>query len=518
MLYSRVRSERNQSNSGTGTEGGGGGGGSSSTRSASGPNSGTSSAPIGISSASLGVPSSSQLGAGTSGGGGGNVSGSTSASANVGGSGSGGGVGGGSGSGSSAAVVDRDSFSRWRDRQYYGPRRWFTSREETCWEKESPDMKKKDASSGLPLWISDDLELWPERDTTLRFTQIAALHSEFIAVSTKGELHQWRWSDMEPYRHHENANIFHPKTNILNLTYEKIIHISATSIRCTVATEQNRVATWMDELLGYAGNKLEHAATCFTEFAVEKIVALYTCTQYTVARTDAGGLYWWGVIPFDQRKRLWDKHKAKAKKPIRSSNTNSQEVLVGSQVCMKKSPMYQPGAIGFTISNGIPRVGQLLNAAWDISNSCRFKLITIPPLPGACNANAAGGGSGGGTSSSSTTGTGSGGTTTGGSNTTPGSGPSTLTSNDLKDLLKSSTATPMANNAGGSTVIPPPTTSSKSNGGNNKETADRLDMPPPPSPASSTCSDTGSITSNKRPKRAAPKEDVKKDEESWFLP
>lgn len=26
----------------------------------------------------------------------------------------------------------------------------------------------------------------------------------------------------------------------------------------------------------------------------------------------------------------------------------------------------------------------------------------------------------------------------------------------------------------------------------NKETADRIDMPPPPSPASSTCSDTGS--------------------------
>jgi len=31
---------------------------------------------------------------------------------------------------------------------------------------------------------------------------------------------------------------------------------------------------------------------------------------------------------------------------------------------------------------------------------------------------------------------------------------------------------------------------------NHKETADRLDMPPPPSPASSTCSDTGSITTS----------------------
>lgn len=348
----------------------------------------------------------------------------------------------------------------------------------------------------MPLWISDDLDMWPERDSTqpLRFTHIAALHSEFIAISSKGELHQWRWADTEPYRHHENPNIFHPKTQVLNLIYEKIVHISATAIRCSVATEQNRVATWMDELLGHAGAKLEHAATSFTELALEKIISLYTCTLYTVARTDTGGLYWWGVIPFGQRKRLWDKHKAKAKKPVRTS-INQPEVTVGSQVCMKNSPMYQPGAIGFTISNGIPRVGQLLNAAWDLTDICRFKLVTIPPLP---------------------------------SNNTF----SSLTSNDLKDLLKSSgssTPTPAVSVAPTTSLTTPTTStgnaivssaSSSKSTGSNKETTDRLDMPPPPSPASSTCSDTGSVTSHKRPKRAAPKEDnenPKKDEEPWML-
>lgn len=46
--------------------------------------------------------------------------------------------------GSSSSAVDRDSFSRWRDRQYYGPRRWFqNSREETQWEK---DNGKKEMS------------------------------------------------------------------------------------------------------------------------------------------------------------------------------------------------------------------------------------------------------------------------------------------------------------------------------------------------------------------------------------
>lgn len=371
----------------------------------------------------------------------------------------------------------------------------------------------------------------------MRFTHIATLHSELIAVSTRGELHQWRWADSEPYRHHDNPNIFHPKTLLLNLVYEKVVHISATAIRCSVATEQQRIATWMDEQLGQAAaGKLEHSATAFAELGTERIAGLYTCTMYTVVRMDSGALYWWGVIPYGQRKRLWDKHKAKARKPaVRTAATNAPEITVGTQVCMKSSPMYQPGAIGFTISNGVPRVGQLLSAAWDLSESCRFKWITVPPLPSG--------------------------------NPQPNS---SLTSNDLKDLLKSSTAATATSGAstttaasgsatttivlssaqagiaasgssagallaGGASASAVPTSTlatpalssanvvslgavSKSSG-SNKETADRLDMPPPPSPASSTCSDTGSVTSHKRTKRAAPKEDVdsRKDEEPWRL-
>lgn len=162
------------------------------------------------------------------------------------------------------------------------------------------------------------------------------------------------------------------------MTYEKITLLSATSIRCTVATESSRVATWMDDLLGHAGSKLEHSSLSFLELSVDKIISLHTCTLYTVARTESGGLFWWGVLPYGQRKRLWDKYRAKARKPVRP-NTNTPEVIVGSQVCMKNSPMYQPGAIGFTISNGVPKVGQLMNAAWDLGDVCRFKLISVTP-------------------------------------------------------------------------------------------------------------------------------------------
>lgn len=51
-----------------------------------------------------------------------------------------------------------------------------------------------------------------------------------------------------------------------------------------------------------------------------------------------------GVLPFNQRRKIWDKYRTKARKQ-KTNNLNS-DIIVGSQVCMKNSPLYQPGAIG----------------------------------------------------------------------------------------------------------------------------------------------------------------------------
>lgn len=61
------------------------------------------------------------------------------------------------------------------------------------------DSKKKEFAQQSPLWTSDELEYWPENN--VKFTMIAALHSELLAVSSTGHLFQWRWCDPEPYRH-----------------------------------------------------------------------------------------------------------------------------------------------------------------------------------------------------------------------------------------------------------------------------------------------------------------------------
>ncbi|KAJ8960750.1 hypothetical protein NQ318_020043 [Aromia moschata] len=334
-----------------------------------------------------------------------------------------------------------------------GPRRWLeTALRDSPYEKDA-DHKKKD--NACPLWISDDVEFWP--DPAPKFVQIATLYSELIALSANGQLYQWKWNEHEPYRHPDNPNIHHPKTVALGLAGEKVAHLSACSTRCTVATETGKVATWLDEMLSPAANKLEHAAQAYNEFQTDRIQALYTCPLYTVARLESGSLYWWGVLPFAQRKRPLGEVQDEVQEAAPS------DIVTGSQVCMKNSPMYQPGAVGFTVAAGVPKVGQLQNAAWTLSDTCTFKIMN----------------------------------------------------------LHSSAASEK------SRADAPPTSSGLANlsgkSSSNKENTDRLDMPPPPSPASSTCSDTGSITNTHTSETSGgvtcsdPSNDQRKDEEEWLL-
>ncbi|QQP50782.1 Uncharacterized protein FKW44_011906, partial [Caligus rogercresseyi] len=176
---------------------------------------------------------------------------------------------------------------------------------------------------------------------------------------------------------------------------------------------------------------------------------------------ESGAIFWWGILPFNQRKKLLDKYSNKKKtldklcKGRKSSGSSrslssasSNEITVGSQVCLKTAPMYQAGSIGFTVTGSVPKVGSLLCAAWKVTTSCRFKIIQPPKKP------------------------------------------------KLPELPKEKEK--------------------------KKEDNDTASMPPPPSPASSTCSDS-SLSSpavgTRRQKRSAPKEEPedKVDEEEWHL-
>lgn len=392
-----------------------------------------------------------------------------------------GGGGGGSGAGTGG---DRESgMFRWRDRHYLGPRRWLeTALRDTWYERDLDGNKKKDTphQTQSPLGLSEELEFWPERGSggpSPRFTSIAAMYSELIALSTSGQILSWKWTDAEPYRHMDFPHVHHPRALTLGLYAEKIVLLSASVIRCTVVTESGKVASWLDETVAHVPGitRLEHAAQLLSEFHGEKIVSLDTCSLYSAVRLENGAIYWWGVLPPGQRRKLWDKYRTKAKKS-HSNSASGSDIVTGAQVCMRSSPMYQAGAIGFSIIDGVPKVGQLQGSAWSWTDTCRFRIVPgppplvrlAPPLP-------------------------------------PGG------SSDSK----------RGNASGGSNNSSNAETTSKTSS-SREAVVEKPDMPPPPSPASSTCSETGSVAggSQKKHKRPAPRgdsEDKRGDEEEWVL-
>ncbi len=42
-----------------------------------------------------------------------------------------------------------------------------------------------------------------QENSSARFTHIAAMHSELVAVNVNGQLCQWKWSDPEPFHNKE---------------------------------------------------------------------------------------------------------------------------------------------------------------------------------------------------------------------------------------------------------------------------------------------------------------------------
>lgn len=168
----------------------------------------------------------------------------------------------------------------------------------------------------------------------------------------------------------QNPHITHPRSVSLGIQNDKVTCISSSTIRCSISTESGKLVTWMDESIAHVASRLEHSSLSFQDtFQGQKVTQLYTCSLYTVARTDANAIFWWGVLPFNQRKKLWDKYRTKSKRQTRTGGGNSNvggatvshasDITVGSQVLMRVAPMYQSGSVGFTVSGGIPKVGEL---------------------------------------------------------------------------------------------------------------------------------------------------------------
>ncbi|MBN3274321.1 UBR5 ligase, partial [Polyodon spathula] len=272
----------------------------------------------------------------------------------------------------SELLRERESVLRLRERRWLDGASFDAERGSTSREGELP-LDKKNIPVQSPVSLGEELQWWPDKDGT-KFVSIGALYSELVAVSSKGELYQWKWSEAEPYRNSQNPSMHHPRAAFLGLMSDKITLLSVNIIRATVATENNKVATWVDDTLSTVASKLEHSTQTFPELQGERIVSLHCCALYTCAQLE-NCLYWWGVVPFSQRKKMLEKARAKNKKPKSSAGISSMpNITVGTQVCLRNNPLYHTGAVAFSINAGIPKVGVLMESVWNMNDSCRFQL------------------------------------------------------------------------------------------------------------------------------------------------
>ncbi|CAG0903813.1 unnamed protein product, partial [Cyprideis torosa] len=176
----------------------------------------------------------------------------------------------------------------------------------------------------------------------------------------------------------------HPKTGPLRLEGEKVTLVAAASIRCSVATSSGKVATFFDESVDAVARRMEQTATAHPELTTEEdlITELKISPLFTCARLASGELFWWGVLPYTQRRRLIDRCRSRLKKHHFSS---ANEVVIGASVCLKTSPIYHAGAVGFTLSQGVPKVGTLMSSAWSFIDTCSFRVDNPPSLPPSCS-------------------------------------------------------------------------------------------------------------------------------------
>lgn len=165
----------------------------------------------------------------------------------------------------SSESIDRDSFSRWRDRQYFGPRRWLENALREPWnsnsdgslsdsnragskgfasQSENVSQTPAFAEQNNPIWLSDELEYWPEVKG-VKFVAIAAMYSELVAVGNNGMLYQWKWIEVEPYR---NPEVSYRMPRTKSVCYFSYVNVVYSRMRIFSIRGRHHLAYWVKKL------------------------------------------------------------------------------------------------------------------------------------------------------------------------------------------------------------------------------------------------------------------------------
>ncbi|KAK6113483.1 E3 ubiquitin ligase EDD family protein [Brugia pahangi] len=243
-------------------------------------------------------------------------------------------------------------------------------------DKKSDKAKEFSSETYTRLKYDEKLQYWGKETDMFptgvtKFVKIAAMNSELIALGDNGFFYSWSWKN--DGHGSMTAHPFGTKLLTNAPDEEKFVDLVSCAYRACVVTNMNRVASFMD---GEAcGMKVANVLlTPLMEIPDgEKYASLYVCPMYCLVKTQSNSCYWWGIYPFNERRKLWERMRSKAR---RSSNLASPEVVEGCEVRTKSHPIYTTGSIALNFSSGTPMVGALMESAWTLSELCRFRVMT----------------------------------------------------------------------------------------------------------------------------------------------
>nr|AZA04905.1 E3 ubiquitin-protein ligase [Anisakis simplex] len=275
------------------------------------------------------------------------------------------------------AVIDHDAFYAATGNGFdYVVARDIARRKADRGEKKN-DKSKEPTSDGTNAVIKvyDRLQYWNDDDDKLpygvtKFTKIVSMHSELIALADDGFIYGWSWKS-------SNGTVAqHPfaKAILANgFNGEKIVDIVTCAYRACILTSANRVASFMDA--GACGKRVSKLLMMPLSDVPdgEKAVALYACPMFSLVRTLNNNFYWWGIYPFNERRKLWERVRSRSRRHV---TFDVSEITEGCEVRTKSHPIYMAGSIAISFVSGVPMIGTLMESAWTLAELCRFRVQT----------------------------------------------------------------------------------------------------------------------------------------------
>ncbi|KAL3072374.1 hypothetical protein niasHT_033592 [Heterodera trifolii] len=222
--------------------------------------------------------------------------------------------------------------------------------------------------------FGDTLEYWgnktetnfPMPDGVDKFTKIASMNAELVALADNGQLYAWAWA---------NGSVPSNVPHVVNSQFattenNKIVDIETCALRAIVLTQSGQVGSFMDTS---CGRKLSDTFFEPLMDVPEPVERMFCCTLFSAILSKGGTLYWRGIFPFTERRKLWEKARMK-KKQVTSASSN--DIVVGSEVRTKSSPIYSVGSVAVNFAGGLPMIGTLYEDAWTLNETCRFRVQT----------------------------------------------------------------------------------------------------------------------------------------------